>query len=74
MKKELWVETEFGVGKVVDVEIYSRLGNMKRYGIKLNENPFSYSPVYFFEDTVKIIKKCLSASPVSQRDKKNGGS
>lgn len=47
------ITTPHGPGMVVDVTHYNRLhGGMKRYGVELLNNPFSYSPVYYFEDEV----------------------
>lgn len=48
------VTTPHGPGTVVNVTHYNRLhGGMNRYGVELFNNPFSYSPVYYFEDEVR---------------------
>ena len=45
------IETPNGKGTIVDVEYYHRLnGGINRYGVELESNPFSYSPVYYFQD------------------------
>lgn len=46
IKKGSIVLTEFGKGVIVDIEVYNRFS---RYGVKLDNNPFRFTPVYFFE-------------------------
>lgn len=39
------IKTNFGWATIVDFE---PIGNWKRVGVELDENPFSYSPVYLY--------------------------
>ena len=47
------IETPDGIGVVVNIEEYSRLGGLKRYCVQI---PNSIFPVMcYFEDEVKLI-------------------
>lgn len=61
------IATPHGEGTIVDIEKYSRLKVGKRYGVILQNNPFSYSPVYFFSNEVK------SREPLAEGAEKGGG-
>lgn len=47
MKNGDRVETPQGKGTIVDAEAYSRIDD-KRYGIKLDDNPFFYPVAYYW--------------------------
>lgn len=50
------VNTKYGAGTVVAFEHYSRIdGGITRYGIKLDNNPFSYEPAYFWHYELQQI-------------------
>lgn len=52
------VVTPYGIGEIVDIEHYNRLdGGTNRYGVKLENNPFSYSPVYFWPKELQSFKE-----------------
>lgn len=44
------IKTSDGIGTIKDIEIYSRLGGMKRFGVELEKSEYSYTPVYYFAD------------------------
>jgi hypothetical protein len=46
------ISTPDGEGVIADCEVYSRLQNAKRWGVTLDNNPFSYTPVYYWETEV----------------------
>jgi hypothetical protein len=46
------ISTPDGGGVIADCEVYSRLQNAKRWGVTLDNNPFSYTPVYYWETEV----------------------
>lgn len=50
------IQTPDGRGTVVDIKHYNRIeGGMNRYGVILDSNPYSYSPVYYFADEVTHV-------------------
>lgn len=51
MKKGDKVITPHGDGVIVDVEKYN---NLKRYGIQLENNPFSFPVAYYFKEDVLL--------------------
>lgn len=58
------ISTPHGMGEIVLVERYSRIhGGMKRYGVVLDVNPFSYSPVCYFHDELLAHAKRLKHIP-----------
>lgn len=46
--------TQYGAGEIELIEKYSHVSN--RIGVRLEKNPFSYSPVCFFQNEVKQIQ------------------
>jgi len=47
------VKTPDGEGVIKDIQEYK---GFKRYGIKLDNNPFNFSPVYYNKPEVELIK------------------
>lgn len=45
------VNTPHGEGEIVDFETF----DSKRVGVKLDVNPFDYSPAYYFRDQIELI-------------------
>ena len=52
MRKGQKVETPHGLGAIQDIENCYRL---KRYGVKLENNPFSFPIAYYFKHELKLI-------------------
>ena len=42
----------YGNGIIENIEVYSRLGGAKRYGLKLDNNPFCCNIPYFWEEEI----------------------
>lgn len=47
------ITTPQGEGNIVDLEIYSRMNNAKRWGIELDNNPFAFPVAYYWEEELK---------------------
>lgn len=48
------IRTMYGDGTIVGREFYSRLhGGTHRFAVDLDNNPFSYSPVYFWPSEIQ---------------------
>lgn len=56
MKKGDIIITPHGPGEIQFIEEYSRIKD-KRYCLKLENNPFSFSPVCYFSEDVKTLTR-----------------
>lgn len=56
--------TPNGIGIIKEIEEYSRLCKKlnKRYGVELENNPFNYSPAFYFKKDCKHIYTTKNAS------------
>lgn len=49
------INTVYGAGTIVDFEVVPGL-DFSRPGVKLDENPFTFSPAYMFPKAIKPFK------------------
>lgn len=47
------VKTSEGMGIIIDKEISNHI---TRYGVKLDNNPFDFSPAYYYKTELELIK------------------
>jgi hypothetical protein len=52
MKKGTGVKTKHGEGLIVDIEKHDKAN---RYGVKLDDNPFTFPIAYYFEKEITLI-------------------
>lgn len=59
MKVGQRVNTPHGAGVVECVEKYSRLGGAQRFGVRLEQSPFSYPVAYYWANEIAKHNGCL---------------
>lgn len=55
MKIKDRVLTPHGIGVIIKKEYYS-LSKFYRWGVELDENPFFYTPVYYYSSELEDVK------------------